>query len=152
IVPRVWQERPATASQQTRNEHFRDIVQGDSAARKERRQRMLALNPVYWLNNRDRLVPWYPWFFLAAMAALAAWATWKLDACWNERGLVLGACWLLHLVFKTWVSSQAASAFSADRDRGALELLLSTPLKTEELLRGHWLGLARLFAAPMGLF
>ncbi len=152
IVPRVWQDRPATASQQTRNERFRDIVQGDSAARTERRRRMLAVNPVYWLNNRDRLVPWYPWIFLAAMAGLAAWATLKFDARWSEHRLVLSTCWLLHLIFKTWVSSQSACAFSADRDRGALELLLSTPLTTDELLRGHWLGLKRLFAAPIGLF
>ncbi len=152
IVPRVWQDRPATASQQTRNERFRLIVEGDLAARTDRRRRMLAVNPIYWLNNRDRFVPWYPWIFLAAMAGLAAWATWTLDVRWKEHGLVLGACWLLHLVFKTWVSSQSACAFSADRDRGALELLLSTPLTTNELLRGHWLGLRRLFAAPIGLF
>jgi len=152
IIPRVWQDRPATASQQIRTEAFRDFMEGDSADRTERRKRMLAINPVYWLNNRDRFVPWYPWIFLASLAGLAIWATIALKARWNEHFLVLSACWLLHLIFKTWVSSQAASAFSADRDRGALELLLSTPLTTEELLRGHWLGLKRLFAAPIGLF
>jgi len=151
IVPRLSQDRPATASQQTRNERLRLIVEGDSAARKERRRRMLAVNPVYWLNNRDRLMPWYPWIFLAAMAGLALWATLKLDARLNDHRLVLSACWLIHLVFKTYVSSESAHAFSADRDRGALELLLSTPLTTGEILRGHWLGLKRLFAAPIGL-
>jgi len=113
---------------------------------------MLAINPVYWLNNRNLLVPWYPWIFLAAMAGLAVWATLGLEARWKECSLVLGTCWLMHVIFKTWVSSQSASAFSADRDRGALELLLSTPLTTQELLGGHWLGLMRLFAAPIGLF
>lgn len=152
IIPRVWQDRPATASQQTRNELFRDVFEGDRPARVERRRRMLAVNPIYWLNNRDRLVPWYPWFFLSAMACLAIWATFWLNTRWKEQKLVLGTCWLLHLIFKTWVSSQAACAFSADRDRGALELLLSTPLTTADLLRGHWLGLKRLFAAPIGLF
>lgn len=152
IIPRVWQDRPATASQQTRIELFRDVFEGDRAARAERRSRMLAVNPIYWLNNRDRLVPWYPWIFLSAMACLAIWATVWLNARWKEHTLVLGTCWLLHLIFKTWVSSQAACAFSADRDRGALELLLSTPLTTADLLRGHWLGLKRLFAAPIGLF
>ena len=152
IIPRVWQDRPATVSQQTRNEAFRTFVEGDFAKRAERRRKMLAVNPVYWLNNRDRIVPWYPWIFLGSLAVLAIWATVALNARWNEHGLVLGTCWLLHLIFKTWVSSQAASAFSADRDRGALELLLSTPLTTAELLRGHWLGLKRLFAAPIGLF
>jgi len=110
---------------------------------------MLAVNPIYWLHNRDRLVPWYPWIFLAANAGLALWATFKFDAPWSEHRLVLSGCWLLHLVFKTMVGSQSAHAFSADRDRGALELLLSTPLTSDEILRGHWLGLKRLFAAPI---
>ena len=150
MVPRVWHDRPATASQQARNERFRVIVEGDSAARTERRRRMLAVNPIYWLHNRDRLVPWYPWIFLAAIAGLAAWATFKLDARWSEHRLVLSGCWMLQLVFKTMVGSQSAHAFAADRDRGALELLLSTPLTSNEILRGHWLGLKRLFAAPIG--
>ena len=54
------------------------------------------------------------------------------------------------MIFKVWISSQSSAALAADRDRGALELILSTPLTTQDLIRGHWLSLKRLFLAPLG--
>jgi ABC-type Na+ efflux pump permease subunit len=73
------------------------------------------------------------------------------DVRWDERGLVLGVTWLIHMILKTWVGAQAAATLSTDRDRGALELLLSTPMTTQDFIRGHWLGLKRLFGWPVAV-
>jgi ABC-type Na+ efflux pump permease subunit len=68
---------------------------------------------------------------------------------WTEPGLAMGTTWLLQVFFKIWISTQSSMTFAADRDHGALELLFSTPLTTSDLIRGHWLGLRRLFAVPL---
>ena len=149
LLPRLWQDRPRSTTQARRRERVRTFSQGDALARSGRRAELLSINPILWLTSRDRVVRWYPWIFLGAIGALMLWTTLKYGAVWTEHGLALGGIWLLQLFFKVWIGSQASVAFSADRDRGALELLLSTPLTTHDLMRGHWLSLRRLFAAPL---
>src|SRR6185369_16885251 len=46
------------------------------------------------------------------------------------------------------VGIQASRLFSEPRRTGALELLLCTPLTTDEIIKGHWLTLRRRFFAP----
>jgi ABC-type Na+ efflux pump permease subunit len=43
----------------------------------------------------------------------------------------------LHLAFKAWIAWEAVRRFGADKRNGTLELLLSTPLKTGEIVGGH---------------
>ncbi|MEY2409612.1 MAG: hypothetical protein QOF48_2282, partial [Verrucomicrobiota bacterium] len=148
ILPRVWQDRPATAGRALRNDRRRAWLQGDTVFRRQQRVRLMSINPILWLNSRDRAVRWYPWIFLAAVGVLAVWIELRFDVRWTERGVIMCVTWVLNIIFKNWIGSQAAMAFSADRDRGALELLLSTPMRTGELVRGYWLNLRRLFAAP----
>jgi hypothetical protein len=44
---------------------------------------------------------------------------------------------------------QASYSFALDREKGAWELLLSTPLPTSEMVRGQWMALQRLFFWPV---
>lgn len=149
LLPRVWQDRPATATQEKRRARTRDFAQGDTEERRARRTALLELSPLLWLNARDRFARHYPWILLAAAGGLLIWIEWKWDVPWRERGFVLGATWVLHLIFKTWIGSLSSASLSADRDCGALELLLSTPMTTRDIVRGHWLGLQHHFARPL---
>jgi ABC-type transport system involved in cytochrome c biogenesis permease component len=56
---------------------------------------------------------------------------------------------IAHTVLKIWMVTEATRRFSADRQSGALELLLATPIQVKEIIRGQWLALERQFAAPM---
>ncbi|HTG45909.1 MAG TPA: hypothetical protein VK633_15425, partial [Verrucomicrobiae bacterium] len=51
----------------------------------------------------------------------------------------------LYLCFCFRLAAAASERFAADRKAGALELILCTPLKSCEIIRGHWLGLIRRF-------
>lgn len=149
LLPRVWQDRPATASQEQRQAGWKTVAQGTSGERLALRRWLLAVNPILWLTARHRSQRWTPWIFLALMAAIAVWLQLQFDAPLLAPPVALAGSWLIHAIFKVWVVSQAAQALSADRDRGALELLLSTPLTTREILRGHWLGLRWVLGAPL---
>jgi hypothetical protein len=52
---------------------------------------------------------------------------------------------LLYLCFCFRLAAAASERFSADRKAGALELIVCTPIKTRDIIRGHWLGLIRRF-------
>jgi ABC-type transport system involved in multi-copper enzyme maturation permease subunit len=60
----------------------------------------------------------------------------------------LGLTGLL-LLLKTLFAWQACEFFATSRRSGALELLLSTPLRDDDLLSGQWLSLRRTFMAPL---
>ena len=48
-----------------------------------------------------------------------------------------------------WVAAEAGRQLAEDRKRGALELLLSTPLSVRDILRGQRLALQRQFLGPL---
>ena len=55
---------------------------------------------------------------------------------------------MLAALFKVWVALSACVRFVDDRRSGAMELLLCTPMRPEEIIRGQWLALRRQFAGP----
>jgi hypothetical protein len=141
----VWQDKPATAARRRLLDRLRDLFQGSASTRKLYRQRLLDLNPVTWLVSRDRLKTLYPWCFL--LAALALWLSglaW-LRKDWLSVPATVMTMILIHGAFRLWIGSEAARRFSDDLRSGALELVLSSSLKLDEILGGQLLALRRQF-------
>src|SRR5262249_52305079 len=86
----------------------------------------------------------------AGMAGVGVFFAWTMKVRSMEFEALLGIGFGLHFFFKYWISVLAAHAFSADRDKGALELLLSTPIGVKAMVAGHALTLRRMFLAPIG--
>jgi hypothetical protein len=68
-----------------------------------------------------------------------------------DKDVILPLTLLTAGILKVWVASEACTRLAEDRRVGALELLLSTPLTTREILHGHWLAFRRQFARPLVL-
>src|SRR5437867_3229435 len=151
LLPRLWRQREGMIPRTTR-----PSTGGDArlTGRATKRTELLRMNPVYWLNSRRNAWPWITW-----MATLLAWVATLLSI-----GLVWGigvpttplvflsvpfASLLLTAPARIEVGIQASRFFSETRRTGALELLLCTPLTTEEIIKGHWLTLRRRFLAPV---
>ena len=148
IVPRTWQDRPQHPASIRRHAWLARLQFGSSRSRSEFRRRLLEVNPLYWLAARHRSKPFLVWATLAVSSAI-----WGLGLAfdplgWTVRGSFLITALLSHTILKFWVATEAARQFSPDRQSGALELLLSTPLSVPEIVRGKMLGLERQFAAP----
>jgi hypothetical protein len=149
IVPRTWQDKALTAGEVRRREWLNRLKLGASDKRRAFRRRLLDLNPFYWLVARDRLKPFAVWAFLAAGAFI-----WMLGLIfnpqdWKDDGAYIWTALIAHTALKFWVVTEACRRFSLDRQSGALELLLSTPISVKEILRGQWQGLERQFAGPV---
>jgi len=147
VLPRVWQDRPAEKRRLRWREWCRRILMGSLPARTEFRRRLLDINPIYWIASRERRTIWYPWILLSSFGALIT------IGCWQIRGIDLSVLLfvsvLLNWLFKHWISGVSCHAFASDRDKGALELLLSTPLNVHDMTKGHWLAMRRQFLAPI---
>jgi hypothetical protein len=57
----------------------------------------------------------------------------------------IGGTALLYVCFCFRLAAAASERFAIDRKTGALALILGTPLKIRQIIRGHWLGLLRRF-------
>lgn len=149
IVPRTWQDKALTAEQVRRREKLNRWQLGSTEKRRNFRQRLLALNPFYWLAARHRTKPFAVWSFLAVIAFI-----WMLGLIfnphdWKDEGAYFWTAILVHTILKFWVVTEACRRFSLDRQSGALELLLSTPITVKEIVRGQWMALERQFAGPV---
>jgi len=149
IAPRTWQDRPAGAQRLRWKERFRGWSYGNSAERATFRRRLLDQNAFFWLVSRARLKPVLVWTVLALLAGGWAWGLAKYHREWLNSFMYLTTGILLNLLMKGWVASETGRQFAEDRSHGALELLLSTPLTVQEVLRGQLLALKRQFLGPL---
>jgi len=110
---------------------------------------MLDVNPFYWLASRGPLKLFTPWLMLLVLAC--AWFGFylKFRSDWLNEGVYITTAIIVGLTFKAWVASEATRQMAEERHGGTLELLLSTPLSIEEILRGQWLALRRQFLWPV---
>ena len=149
VLPRVWQDRPAEGRRLRWREWCRRMLMGNETARRNFRRRLLAVNPIYWLASRERRTRWYPWILLVSVGAIILWACWQMRTRAVQFEPLILVSFVVNWFFKHWITNTACYAFATDRDKGALELLLCTPLAIRDVLRGHALALRRQFLAPM---
>ena len=90
-----------------------------------------------------------PWMFLLLLSAVWLWCWWKFRHEWLNEGVYVTTAWLVNLALRYWFAGEATRCMAEQRKAGALELLLSTPLRVEEILHGQWLALRRQFIGPV---
>jgi ABC-type transport system involved in multi-copper enzyme maturation permease subunit len=149
ITPRCWQDKRVGSSGRGWRERWREWSYGNPRLRTIFRRHALELNPFFWLNARDRMKSIGPWMFLLLLSAVWMWCWWKFRNEWLNEGVYVTTAWLVNLALRYWFAGEATRCMAEQRKVGALELLLSTPLRVEEILRGQWLALRRQFIGPV---
>lgn len=148
-LPSAWQDGPSEGLLKRWRNWCRDLVMGSVTSRAVFRRAALSVNPIFWLASRERRMVWYPWILLGSVAVIAVMGCLLANVRGVELWPLLISTFFLHWFFKHWMINFASQAFAVDRDKGALELLLSTPLTLGEVLEGHRLALSRVFLAPV---
>jgi hypothetical protein len=144
-VRRSWRAEPPSARQLWWREFF--CTPRYYQALFQRRMRgLLEHNPVGWLQQYTwsaRLTKW-GWTLVVIVAELFFLA----DPSLND--LVTGQSFLAVLLLLS-LGFSAASSFQRERETGALELLLVSPLRVNQILQGRISGLWRQFFLPVFL-
>ncbi|HUS35558.1 MAG TPA: hypothetical protein VM680_09430 [Verrucomicrobiae bacterium] len=134
IFPRRAHDTPSAATAERRQTRLRELRYGDARTRVALRRRLLELNPLVWFVNRDRLGS----IVLVGICAVIL-----------LLGLVLRATdWAMFICIVTVLfrmSHEASHSVSEDQKSGALELLLSTRLSVDEIIRGRVQAMRRRF-------
>ena len=148
IVPRAWQQQAGKLARL--QESTGQLTYGrNREARRQFRERALAVNPFYWVAARARGQSLMLWLVLLAVTGFFLF--WMVSAPnnWDNAPIHLWPSFLLHGIVKLWIALAACRRFIEDRRTGALELILASPLTPGEILRGQWRALWRQFCGPV---
>lgn len=151
VVPRSWQESGQRLQSRGVFGFFRDLLEGRAEARAKRRVRMLEVNPYYWRAARHRTKDLLVWTLIFGAAFF--WLATRPNGGdgYFEVGRDIFVVVMLHAGLKWWVTSEACRHLSDDRRSGGLELLLSTPLREEQIIRGQRRALLHQFGGPLAV-
>jgi ABC-type transport system involved in cytochrome c biogenesis permease component len=154
-LPRVWQDRGLKGRRAGVFGWVERWWFSGAKGQQQFRTRWLDENPVAWLSGRYWTRRWLVWIFLiGSLTGIWLVGDWVNNGTnnrdwWLEAEVLMLVAFGLHLALKFWVANEAPRQFIDDRQSGALELLLSTPLTVDEILRGRWLALWRQFGGPV---
>ncbi len=148
IAPHSWQDRPAGRRLTAWRGHWRTWSAGNADERRRFRNRLLDINPFFWLAARPRSKPIAAWLGLTVLGCLWLWGYLKFTRDWLDPAIYVATAIVLNTLLKLWVVAEASRQLGEDRRVGSLELLLSTPLTVPDILRGQALALQRQFFWP----
>jgi hypothetical protein len=145
---------PAARRQETGNLWKGGWIERFSAGAGKRNHRdgLLEVNPFLWLMLRGRWKQSQPWIFVGAVILIGLWSYLTYSSVIFDPYPLFPMVQLVLLVFKIWLTGEVCQRISIDQRSGALELMLTTPLGVEEILRGVWLGMKSLFLWPLVAF
>lgn len=157
-LSRSWRDRPKRVWRWNVPGLSERIRQRSSAARSAFRQRLLEINPFFWLSSRQRVSA--PVFMLVVTLLIVI--TVKLTGPFFTKVMMAGAigpmvghlfAWVwaglaIHLLVLYYGATVASQRLAEDKQSGALELILSTPATEQSISRGLWLGYGRRMAFP----
>ena len=150
FAARTWHDKPQRTT--SAFAAFGHWLKYGSARRRERlRVKLMNVNPVTWLACRERWQTASFWVIAALLLgalttiSLASPPAFRLQFwAFASMGLTL----ILYLGF----ASQACRFFAEARKNALLEVLLSTPLRGEQIVQGQWLATLRMFGSPLTAF
>lgn len=152
-LPRVWHEKGETSANGKGSGRQRRFRFGSLADRLAERQRLNS-NPFHWLCSRDRL----PAFTAITIVGLLflIWSGCYFGCYWPSGrgrdvcfGIAICFGYGIHQVLKALIAIEASKRLSEDRQSGALELVLVTPLRISKILSGQRRALWKTYRWPM---
>lgn len=141
----AWQQKAPTVRQIKLRERLHLWSVGHAAERKGYRQQLLDINPVCWLDDRYRLQKSLLWGIFLAGLTFWMWMFSLFPSDVFDDDSVFPLIFLTQGALVIWMALMSCSRLSEDKASGALELLLSTPFSTDNIIRGRLLALRRQF-------
>jgi hypothetical protein len=145
LLPRSWQ-KSAAADPNLERPRFQFL----SGARGWRRPRLENMNPFFWLALGDRSGQSAMNLILILLGVL--WAA-MVVFLWDSRNLqfIFFPAFALHFTVKILIATESGRRFYQDRQSGALELLLATPLPARAIVAGQRAALWKRFKPALWL-
>ena len=140
VLPRIWQEKPRQV--QVRRSRRRQRTEA------KRRRRQLDQNPILWVAYHPGQARSFRILFYSILVACVGGRIALSYADWDPEFADALALVSPTILLNVYIASQSSMNLAEARRSGALELLLSTPLKVVDIVRGQILALKEMFLIP----
>ncbi|MGE4181273.1 MAG: ABC transporter permease [Limisphaerales bacterium] len=157
ILPRAWRDRVdvrAAAAATSVSASGARAASVESARSKEKRvwrTELLNWHPFAWIVARDWR-PWvYTWVGFGVVGVVWCWGFLEVKEDWLEGVVGLWTVFFAALWLKLRLAEMACRHLHEHRRSGALELVLSTPMTPEAMVRGQLLGMRHRMLAPLAV-
>lgn len=141
LLPRHWQVAPALDRRKRRaGEPFAFYSPIGE-------RHLLDVHPILWLAHRHVRSSRPIWVLILGGGFVCLLLEYFFN---NPTGLFVNAL-ILHFIMAVWAASDACHALSGAKESGALELLLATPLRAEQIIVGYQQALQRKFLRPVAV-
>ena len=143
LLPRIWQEKAILPESKGIFWRLRRQTRGSATQRAKARQKLLPINPILWLIGDEPAMRNTVWLIVFIWGAVILFLS-SQDPAGSLVTANVGTK-IVGFLLKLMVASQACRFFVESRKNGSLEMLLCTPLRNRDVVRGQWLSLKRLF-------
>jgi len=149
-LPRLWQDAKPTRKEEENTGTLREARVAPSS---HRRWHLPDPDPCFWLASRDRFGT--RGGRLAMLLLLCVWGIFFVLAIARpgREGFIicLFSAYAVHQLAKYLMMVEATRQMSADRQSGALELLLVTPLRSDAIIKGYARAFRQQFVPLIGI-
>ena len=144
-----WRDLPVSASWVRWSERLERLSKGTNQARHSWRRFILDRNPVAWLEGRHWLEPRLLWAVILIYAGYLTATHLIWPQSWPSRDMMDALPFISHYILCLWLAIHAPRRLADDKQSGALELLLCTPVTARSVVRGNMMILRRRFGRAL---
>ena len=158
LLARTWRDRPKSIRPWHRLGFGRRSERTPSTRRAALRRRLLAINPLFWLAARQTVSAPVIMFLAVVLTTITVYVgapffgrVMRAGTASPLAGHLFAWLWAglaIHALVLYYAAMSASQRLAEDRQTGALELLLSTPITERTISRGLWLAYGRKMLFP----
>ena len=158
LLAGTWRDRPKRLRLWHRLSYWKRATLIPSEKRAALRRRLLATNPLFWLAGRQAVSAPVIMFLAVVLALITVYVTgpffmrmMRAGATSPMEGYLFAWFWTglaIHALVLYYAAMSASQRLAEDKQTGALELILCTPITERTLSRGLWLAYARKMVFP----
>lgn len=140
-----WQDHPPKQKLNLKL-RWKNFLYGQGETRSAHRRSLLNRNAFLWLASRNRFAPLHAWIIILVLGAVLYFLLARHLGV--AAGLSIIAI-VLSLAQRLGVGTAAGAQLGIEYEQGTLEMILSTPITTREIIRGQFLALWRNARGPI---
>ncbi|EEF62216.1 hypothetical protein Cflav_PD6493 [Pedosphaera parvula Ellin514] len=137
LLKRNWKQELEKSGDRGWRGLWEGFVNGSASWRRELRADLMDANPFHWLAQRDRRPVMAAWGLLVGLSLIWLLGWWAWPHLWPSTMNFYLTAFVMILSVNTISVYAAARRLGNDRHDGALELLLTTPLREGQIVDGQ---------------